>query len=121
MNRIRRIRRIAAALAGLACACLALAVTAPAAFAQALGSPGYQPLPAALVRQALLQGEDLGPVSGPGGASSAAPAVTRIIVVGGMPGWQIALIAVGAALFAATLAVLAGRVRAAHRATAPAS
>ena len=36
-----------------------------------------------------------------------------------MPGWQIALIAFGAALLAATLAVLAGRVRAAHRPSQP--
>ena len=45
--RIRRIRRIAAALAGLACACLGLAITASAAFAQALSSPGYAGMPAA--------------------------------------------------------------------------
>ena len=122
MNRIRRIRRIAAALAGLACACLGLAVTAPAAFAQALSSPGYAGMPAALVREALLRGEDLASVSGPGSARSlAAPAVTRIVVAGGMPGWQIALIAFGAALLSGTLAVLADRVRAAHRKTAPAS
>jgi hypothetical protein len=122
MNRIRRIRRIAAALAGLACACLALAVAAPAAFAQALSSPGGGGIPAAWVREALLHGEDLAAVSGSGSAgSSAAPAVTRTVVVGGMSGWQIALIAVGAALLAATLAVLADRARAAHRKTAPAS
>jgi len=46
--------------------------------------------------------------------------VTRTVVVGGMPGWQIALIAAGAALLAAALTVLADRVRAAHRKTAPA-
>jgi hypothetical protein len=34
-----------------------------------------------------------------------------------MPGWQIALIAVGAALLAATVAVLVDRARAAHRKT----
>jgi uncharacterized membrane protein YozB (DUF420 family) len=39
----------------------------------------------------------------------------RTIVAGGMPGWQIALIAVGAALLAAALAVLADRALAAHR------
>jgi hypothetical protein len=39
------------------------------------------------------------------------------IVAGGMPGWQIALIAIGAALLAATVAVLADRARAAHRKT----
>jgi len=42
-------------------------------------------------------------------------------VVGVMPGWQTALIAAGAPLFTATLAVLADRVRAARRKTAPAS
>jgi hypothetical protein len=61
-------------------------------------------------------------VSGSGSVrSSAAPAVTRIVVAGGMPGWQIALITAGAALLAAALAVLADRARAAHRTTAPAS
>jgi hypothetical protein len=44
--------------------------------------------------------------------SPAAPVVT---VVGGMPGWQIALIAVGAALIAAVLAVLAYRAWIARR------
>ena len=41
--------------------------------------------------------------------------MTRIVVVGGTPGWQIALIAVGAALLAALAAVLADRVLAARR------
>jgi hypothetical protein len=43
------------------------------------------------------------------------------VVIGGMPGWQIALIAVGAALFAAIVAVLLERARTArklHTATA---
>jgi hypothetical protein len=121
MSHIPHPRRIAAAFAALAAACLGLAVTASAAFAQVPGSPGYQALPASLVRQALLQGEDLGPVSGTGTAQSGALTVTRTIVVGGMPGWQIALIAAGAALLTATLAVVADRARAAHRKTAPAS
>jgi hypothetical protein len=43
------------------------------------------------------------------------PTVTRTVVVGGMPGWQIALIAAGAALLAATVAVLLDRARATHR------
>jgi LPS O-antigen subunit length determinant protein (WzzB/FepE family) len=45
--------------------------------------------------------------------------VTRTVVVGGMPGWQIALIAAGAALLAAALAVLADRTWTAHRKTVP--
>jgi hypothetical protein len=113
---MNRIRAIAAALAGLACACLGLAVAAPAAFAQALGSPGGGGMPVGLIRQALLQGEDLAPVSGPGSVrSSVAPAVTRTVVVGGMPGWQIGLIVIGAALVAAAAAVLADRTWAARR------
>jgi MFS family permease len=43
------------------------------------------------------------------------------LAVGGMPGWQITLIAVGAALVAAVLAVLADRVRSARRRPAVAS
>ena len=97
MNRIRRIRRVITALAGLAVTWLGLAVAAPAAFAR------------------------IAPPSG-GSAGVTAPSgtftVTRTVVVGGMPGWQIALIAVGAALFAAGLAVLAERTRMAHRKTA---
>jgi hypothetical protein len=95
MNRIPRIRRAAAVLTGLALAVLGLAA-APAAFARVV------------------------PPSGSGGTTvpAAVPAATRIVVVGGMPGWQIALIAVGAALIAAALAVLADRGRTAHRKTA---
>ncbi len=37
-----------------------------------------------------------------------------IIAAGGMPGWQITLIALGAALVAAAAAVLLDRARAAH-------
>ena len=37
------------------------------------------------------------------------------VVVGGMPGWQIALIAIGAALFAATVAVLLDRAQMARK------
>jgi hypothetical protein len=93
MNRIPRIRRAVAALAGLAVAVLGLAA-APAAFARVMppsgGSEGFSP-PAAV------------------------PAVTRIVVVGGTPGWQIALIAAGTALIVGALAVLADRARTAHR------
>jgi hypothetical protein len=38
------------------------------------------------------------------------------IVTGGMPGWQITLIALAAALVAATAAVLLDRAQASHRA-----
>ena len=41
--------------------------------------------------------------------------VTRTVLASGMPGWQITLIAVSAALLAAVVAVLADRARAARR------
>ena len=91
MNRIKRARRVAAALVGLGLTSLILATAAPAAFAR---------------------------VVPPGPSAVTAPALTRTAMVGGMPGWQIALIAVGAALFAAALAVLADRTWTAHRNTA---
>jgi hypothetical protein len=40
---------------------------------------------------------------------------TQTIIIGGMPGWQIALIAVAAAIVAAAVAVLLDRARAARR------
>jgi hypothetical protein len=100
MNPIRRIRRLAGILAAAAGALLALAAASPAMAATA-SLPHYGP-----------------PASG----TLAPPAVvTRTVIVGGMPVWQIALIAVGAALLAAVLAVLADRTRAAHRKTAAAA
>jgi hypothetical protein len=103
MNRIHHIRRHVAVLAGLAFSWLGLAAAAPAAFAQS----AMIPVP-----------------PGGGGDGTSAPAVqtvTRIVVVGGTPGWQIALIAAGTALFAAAAAVLGYRVLATRRqAAAPA-
>src|SRR5450631_3792025 len=88
------IRRIAGALAGLACAWLGLAAAAPAAFAM--------PLP---------------PGGSGGGVTAPAPAPVQVhtVVAAGMTGWQIALIAIGAALLAATIAVLLDRARTARR------
>jgi len=43
------------------------------------------------------------------------PAQIHTVVTGGMPGWQITLIAVGAALLTAALAVLLDRARTARR------
>jgi hypothetical protein len=103
MNPIRPIRPLAAALAGLTGALLALAATAPAAFATphpAHGPYRRPPLPPAHVHQFVH-----------------IPIPIRTVVIGGTPGWQIALIAFGAALAAATVAVLADRVWAARPAT----
>ena len=88
-----RLRRLAAALAAVICAVLASAAIVPAASASI-------PIP-------------------PGGP--AVPALTvPVVTAGGMAGWQITLIALGAALVAATAAVLVDRVvrRAASATTA---
>lgn len=57
------------------------------------------------------------PVPPPGGPAGPVHPPLRVhtIVTGGMPGWQIALIAIGAALAAAAVAVTLDRVRTAHR------
>jgi len=114
MNPIRHIRRIAAALAGLAGALLVFAAAAPAAFAVRVPTPRpaditpaaespirekHPPLPAGHIHQPVHQ----------------APVPVHTVVAVGMPGWQIALIAIGAALVAAAVAVLADRAWAAHR------
>ena len=79
---MNRIRRILGVLAGLA-ATAATFATAPAAYAVTL-PPGEGGVPVP-------------------------PAGVRAVVAGGMPGWQIAMIAVGAALLAAAIAVLLDR------------
>ena len=94
MNPIRYIRRIAAVLVGLAAAVLA----ATPAFATA-GARSRRRIRGAGLVPAQIQ--------------------YRTLVAGGMPGWQIALIAVGAALLAATVAVLADRARACRQPAGP--
>ena len=86
MNRIQRCLGVLAAVGG---ALLALAAAAPAALAT--------PAP---------------PDPGPAGI---VPPPVHTVVTGGMPGWQIILIAASAALAAAVVAVLADRARAARR------
>jgi hypothetical protein len=101
MNRIRHIRRLAAALTGLVGALLALAAVAPPALAQS-----FPPRP---------PGWDKHPPVPPSHWDGPVNIPVRTVVIGGMPGWQIALIAAGAALFAATVAVLLTRAWAARR------
>jgi hypothetical protein len=93
MNPIRTIGRLSVMLAGLPAAALALAAAAPAAFAT-LAPPD------------------------PGQSGVVSPPAIHIAVGGGMPGWQITLIAAAAALLAATGAVLLDRARTARRRTA---
>jgi hypothetical protein len=83
-----RLRRIAAALAAVTCTLLASAAIMPAAWAAVTYIPNDSPDQA------------------PAGA---------VVPAGGMSGWQITLIALGAALVAAAAAVLLDRARAARR------
>jgi hypothetical protein len=50
-----------------------------------------------------------------GGDGTVPPPPVQTLVVGGMPGWQIALIAVAAAVVAAAVAVFLDRARAGRR------
>ncbi len=88
-----RLGRLAAVLAAVTCALLASAAIVPAAFAMVIPDPGGQyrvpPVPATTV---------------------------RVATAGGMAGWQITLIALGAALLAAAAALLIDRALAARRA-----
>ena len=101
MNRIRRICRSLAGLPWRAGALAASAAAAPAVLATAPPlPPGWNhrpPMPLEYI---------FGPVVKVPG---------RTIVIGGMPGWQITLIAAGAALLAAALTVTVYQIRAARR------
>ncbi len=93
-----RLRRIAAVLAAVTCALVASAGVIPAAFAS-----------------------DNMLVPGPGGkyapvyVAPVPPTTVHPVTSGGLAGWQVALIALGAALVAAGLTVLLNRTRAARR------
>jgi hypothetical protein len=93
MRDFHRIRRLGGVLAGLASCVAAFVIAAPAAFA-------------------------LRPPPGPAGDAPALPPVqVHVVTVGGMPGWEITLIAIVAALVAAAAAVLLDRARLARRGT----
>jgi hypothetical protein len=99
MDRIRRfhpVRRTVGLLAGLATALLAYVAMSPAAFAMRVPAPDTT------------------------GVSAPASGGVHTVIADGMPGWQITLIAIGAALAAAAVAVLLDRARAARRFTAAA-
>lgn len=91
-----RLRQFTVVLAAVISGLLASAATVPAAFAmvapptgRGVGTTGVAPAPATTV---------------------------RVVTAGGMPGWQITLIALGAALLAAAAAALLDRALVARRA-----
>jgi hypothetical protein len=90
-----RLRRAAAVLAAVTCGLLAWAAAVPAAFAQPkpIGDGGTGPV------------------------TPVPPAIVHVISTGGMAGWQITLIAVGAALAGAAAVLLIDRARATRQAT----
>jgi hypothetical protein len=90
LNATTRLRRITAALAVVTAGLLAAAAAVPAASAAIIPVPDgpYRPAPAAPV---------------------------PVIRAGGMPGWQITVIALAAALAAAAAAVFVDRARASRR------
>jgi len=99
MNPIRTIRRLATTLTGLAVALAAAVAGTPAAFAQPSPPPGP---PGEIIR--------FGPLLVP----HTIPAHTHAVTTGGLAGWQITLIAVGAAILAAIVTVLVHRARTAR-------
>ena len=96
MNRIRSICRLLTGAPGRAGTLLASAAATPAVLA------ADPPLPPSWNKHPPLPG----------------PAHVRAALTGGMPGWQVALIAAGAAVLAVTLAVPLARAQAARRRTA---
>jgi hypothetical protein len=90
-----RLRRAATVLAAVTCGLLAWAAAVPAAFAQPkpIGDGGTSPV------------------------TPVPPAIVHVISIGGMAGWQITLIAVGAALAGAAAVLLIDRALAARQAT----
>jgi hypothetical protein len=103
-----RSRRVAGLLTALGAVLVTFASTATAALATV-----NVPLPDGRAPRATgFASLNRGGIYDPVQSSPTAPVVT---VVGGMPGWQIALIAIGAALVAAVCAVLAYRAWTARR------
>ena len=93
MRTIKSLSRLGVVLAGLAVVAVSLASSASASTTMIPAGDGGG-----------ATATDTGPVT-----------VVRTVVVGGMPGWQIALIAVVAALVTAFAAVLVERTRMARR------
>jgi hypothetical protein len=112
MNPIRTIRRLACLLTGFAAALAAAILGAPAAFAE----QWPHPLPGVTVRQAPAGFGQPYPQPPSGELSRFEPVAHHFNgATGSMTGWQIALIALGAAIVGAIIAMLVDRARAAHR------
>lgn len=109
MNPIKHLRRFAAVLTSLAAGLVAFGATAALAMPVPDPGAGYTPVFARPVPIPGTEFRPSAPVPGP------ARTVTHTVVMGGMPGWQITLIALGAALAAAAVTIVLARARAGHR------
>jgi len=112
MNRNHRIRRLVGIVTGLAAALAAVVIGAPAAFAEQWPPP----LPGVTAHQAPAGFAQQYPYPYGGPLSRSEPVAHHFNgVSGAMTGWQVALIAVGAAIAGAIAALLVERVRRARR------
>ncbi len=102
-----RLRRSAAILAAVISGLLASAAAVPAAFAMTVPTGS--------------DGSPRGFRSGPAGGTPVPVTTVRVVAAGGMAGWQITVIALGAALLAAAAAVLIYRALAARKTVSPAT
>ena len=103
MNHIHFVRRTASVVLAICSSLLGFALFAPSAFALMVNF------------QDVRQRESPSLARTQPAVSQPHPTVVHTVVTGGMAGWLITLIAVGAALLAATVAVFMDRARAAHR------
>ena len=102
-----RVRRILATLATLAGALLAFTAATPAALADHVPPPGGTAGPPFMPGWS--KDLHLAPAHILHHPTHEVPVPVHAVITGGMPGWQITLIAAGAALAAAALAVLLDR------------
>jgi len=114
MNRIR-IRRLAGVVTGLAAELAAVVMGAPAAFAEQWPHPLHSVTAHQAPAGFTQPWRDLYPPSNQNLARLEGVTQHFNGVTGGMTGWQVALIAVGAAIVGALLALLVERARATRR------
>ena len=103
MDHIRFIWRTASVVLAIGTSLVSFALFPPSAFALMVGFPSYA------------NGRLPSPKDAHLGLSQLRPTVVRVVVGGGMAGWVVALIAVGAALVAAAVTLLVERARSAHQ------
>ncbi len=102
MKHIHVVRRTASAVFAIFTSFLGFAIFAPSSFALMVNFRTYAN----------------GRIPSPTGAGQPVPpdpTVVHTVITGGMAGWLITLIAIGAALFTATIAVMMDRARVARR------